>query len=215
MRSHTILSGITGLTSLTTAAVLHRRVGSDPGVDLTNASDKETTYFFCKNLANGVGWANPGMHCEDLVTKVAVQPSQTASVSLGADFKGRIVRATDPPATWVELQIVADDGFAWGDVSLQAGCDGAATVAPTEEGGSHMVGFEDSDIVSAAPEGAKTRNSNGQTVIAAPWSINTTVNQEAADYLKSRVGVKNAYIDNLSGTDVAVSSNNRLAVTMY
>lgn len=214
MRPHAVLSGITSLASLTTAAVLHRRVGSDPGVYLTNASDKETTYFFCNNLSNGNGTANPGMLCEDLVTKVAVKPSQTASVSLGADFKGRIVRATDAPTTWVELQIVADDGNAWGDVSLQAGCDGAATVAPTDDGGSHLVGFEDSGVVSGAPEGATTLGSDGETVIAAPWSEGI-INQEAADYLKNRVGVKNAYIDNLSGTEVAVSSNNRLAVVMY
>lgn len=215
MRYHAIISGLTALASLSTAAVLHRRVGSDPGVDLTNASDKETTYFFCNNLANGDGWADPGMLCEDLVTKVAVKPSQTASVSLGADFKGRIVRATDAPTTWVELQIVADDGNAWGDVSLQAGCDGAATVAPTDDGGSHLVGFKDRGVVSGAPEGATTLGSDGETVIAAPWSKDRIINQEAADYLKNRVGVKKAYIDNLSGTDVAVSSNNRLAVVMY
>ncbi|KAG6358425.1 hypothetical protein INS49_014309 [Diaporthe citri] len=190
------MTGLTALASLTKAAVLHPRAGSDPGVDLTNASDKEATYFFCNN--------------------VAVKPSQTASVSLGADFKGRIVRATDTPATWVEVQIKAADGNAWGDVSLQTGCDGAATVAPTDGGGSSKVGFEDGGVVAGAPEGARTtREGDGETVIATPWSVGKVLNQEAVDYLKDKVGVKNAYIDNLSGTDVAVSSNNRLAVVMY
>lgn len=215
MRSYTILTGLTALASLSTAAVLHPRAGSDPGVDLTNASDKETTYFFCNNVSNGNGEADPGIPCTNLVTKVAVKPSQTASVSLGADFKGRIVRATGTPATWVEVQIKADDGNAWGDVSLQTGCDGAATVAPTDGGGSTKVGFE-GDVVGGAPEAAKTtREGDGETVIATPWSVGKILNQEAVDYLKQKVGVKNAYIDNLSGTDVAVSSNNRLAVVMY
>ncbi|KKY34996.1 hypothetical protein UCDDA912_g05032 [Diaporthe ampelina] len=216
MRSHTFLSSLTGLASLSTAAVLHPRAGSDPGVDLTNASDKETTYFFCNNVSNGDGTADPGIPCTNLVTKVAVKPSQTASVSLGTDFKGRIVRATGTPATWVEVQIKATDGNAWGDVSLQTGCDGAATVAPTDGGGSSKVGFEDGDVVGGAPEGARTaREGDGETVIATPWSVGKILNQEAVDYLKEKVGVKNAYIDNLSGTDVAVSSNNRLAVVMY
>lgn len=219
MRSYTILNSLTALASLTTAAVLHHRTGSsssNPGVDLTNASDKETTYFFCNNISNGNGEADPGIPCTNMVTKVPVKPSQTASVSLGTDFKGRIVRATDNPATWVEVQIKADDGNAWGDVSLQTGCDGAATVAPTDGGGSSKVGFEDGDIVSGAPDAAKTtRKGDGETVIATPWSVGKILNQEAVDYLKQKVGVKNAYIDNLSGTDVAVSSNNRLAVVMY
>lgn len=216
MRSHTILSGLSSITSLATAAVLHPRAASDPGVDLTNASDKEATYFFCNNVSNGDGTADPGIPCTNLVTKVTVKPSQTASVSLGTDFKGRVVRATDTPATWVEVQIRAADGNAWGDVSLQTGCDGAATVAPTDGGGSAKVGFEDGGVVSGAPEGARTtRESDKETVIATPWSVGTVLNQEAVDYLKDKVGVKNAYIDNLSGTDVAVSSNNRLAVVMY
>lgn len=216
MRSNTILTGLTALASFTTAAVLRPRAGSDPGVDLSNASDKEATYFFCNNVANGDGTADPGIPCTNMVTKVTVQPSQTASVSLGADFKGRIVRATDMPATWVEVQIKATDGNAWGDVSLQTGCDSAATVAPTDGGGSSKVGFDNKDVVGGAPDGAKTtRESDGATVIATPWSVGKILNQDAVDYLKDKVGVKNAYIDNLSGTDVAVSSNNRLAVVMY
>lgn len=159
MRPHTILNGLTALASLSTAAAVRPRAGSSsssPGIDLTNASDKETTYFFCNNVSNGDGTADPGIPCSNMVTKVAIKPSQTASVSLDADFKGRIVRATDTPATWVEVQIKADDGNAWGDVSLQIGCDGAATVAPTDGGGSSKVGFEDGDVVGGAPGAAKT-----------------------------------------------------------
>lgn len=89
-------------------------------------------------------------------------------------------------------------------------------MAPTDGGGSAKVGFEDGGVVAGAPEGARTtRESDKETVIATPWSVGKILNQEAVDYLKDKVGVKNAYIDNLSGTDVAVSSNNRLAVVMY
>ncbi|KAG8158182.1 hypothetical protein KVR01_011943 [Diaporthe batatas] len=219
MRPYTIINGLTALASVTAAAAVRPRTGpsSNPGIDLTNASDKEATYFFCNNISNGDGTADPGIPCTNMVTKVTVKPSRTASVSLGADFKGRIVRATDMPATWVEVQIRADDGNAWGDVSLQAGCDGAATVAPADGGGSGAkVGFEGTDVVGAAPEAAKTtREGDGETVIATPWSMGKILNQEAVGYLKQKVGVENAYIDNVWGTDVAVSSNNRLAVVMF
>lgn len=99
------------------------------------------------------------------------------------------------------------------DVSLQTGCDG-----PTDGGSSNgaKVGFEDGDVVGGAPEAARTtREGDGETVIATPWSVGKILNQEAVDYLKQKVGVKNAYIDNVSGTDVAIGSNNRLAVVMY
>ena len=197
------------------AAAAVARSDSNPGVDLTNASDAEATYYFCNNVSNGDGTADPGIPCASQVTSVVVKPQETQPVTLDTSFKGRVVRSTDMPATWVEVQIKADDGNAWGDVSLQPGCDGAATVAPTDGGSSATVGFTDSDIVSNAPDGAKTLRDDNVTVIATPWSEGTVLNQDAVDYLKSTVGDTKAYIDNTYGTNVAVSSNNRLAVVMY
>lgn len=200
--------------SLTTAAAIGRS-DSDPGVDITNVSGSEATYYFCNNISNGDGTADPGLPCTNQIASVVLQPNQTKSVTLPTSFKGRVVRSTDMPATWVEVQVMADDGNAWGDVSLQTGCDGAATVAPTDGGSSATVGFSDTNIVANAPDGAKTTRADGVSVIATPWSIGTILNADAVDYLKRVVGVAKAYIDNTSQTDVAVSSNNRLAVVMY
>lgn len=209
--SSTLLAAASAM-SLATAAVITRS-DSNPGVDITNASGSEATYYFCNNISNGDGTADPGLPCTDQVASVTLQPNQSKAVTLPTSFKGRVVRSTDMPATWVEVQVMADDGNAWGDVSLQTGCDGAATVAPTDGGSSATVGFSDTDIVANAPDSAKTTRADGVGVIATPWSMGTILN--AVDYLKRVVGVAKAYIDNTSQTDVAVSSNNRLAVVMY
>lgn len=214
MRWFSTLLAAASAMSLATAAAIARS-DSNPGVDITNASGSEATYYFCNNVSNGDGTADPGLPCTDQVASVTLQPNQSKAVTLPTSFKGRVVRSTDMPATWVEVQVMADDGNAWGDVSLQTGCDGAATVAPTDGGSSATVGFSDTDIVANAPDSAKTTRADGVGVIATPWSMGTILNADAVDYLKRVVGVAKAYIDNTSQTDVAVSSNNRLAVVMY
>lgn len=214
MRTSTFLTAAASAVSLAAAASVPRS-GSNPGVDITNASGAEATYYFCDNISNGQGTADPGLPCTNQVTSVVVQPGKTTSVALSTSFKGRVVRSTDMPATWVEVQVQAGDGNAWGDVSLQPGCDGAATVGPTDGGSSATVGFTNQDIVAGAPDGAKATRDDGVTVIATPWSEGSVLNQAAVDYLKSVVGDSKAYIDDTAETDVAVSSNNRLAVVMY
>lgn len=213
MRSSTFLVATSAVSFANAAAIA--RSDSSPGVDIKNASGDEATYYFCENTSNGDGTGDPGLPCTNLFTTVVVQPDQTTTVDLSTDFKGRVVRSTDMPATWVEIQVKANDGNAWGDVSLQPGCDGAATVAPTDGGSSATVGFSDVDIVSNAPDSAKKTRDDGKTVIAAPWSIGTILNADALNYLKSVVGDTEAYIDDTAGTNVAVSSNNRLSVVMY
>ncbi|ROW02539.1 hypothetical protein VMCG_05995 [Cytospora schulzeri] len=182
MRSSTFLTVVSAV-SLANAAAFSRS-DSNPGVDITNASGEEATYYFCNNNSNGDGTADPGLPCTNLETTVVVPPSGSKTVDLSADFKGRVVRSTDMPATWVEIQVKADDGNAWGDVSLQPGCDGAATVAPTDGGSSATVGFTNTDIVAKAPDTAKTTRGDGVSVIATPWSAGTILNADAVDYLE-------------------------------
>lgn len=220
-------------TTASPAAPLARR--SDPGVDLVNAGTSEQTFYFCENVSNGDGTADPGFTsdatemssnlpagCASVATSVAVAASQTSAVTLDLSFKGRVVRTTDTPATWVELQIQNNDtpcgdlcGYGWGDVSLEMGCDGAATVAPADGSGT-MVGFTN-DLVSAAPSGATTTRSDGTKVISAPWYDGTPLSQSAIDYLLENVpgGAASAYINNTYGTSVAASANNRFLVTFY
>lgn len=218
---------------------------SNPGVDLVNAGSSQQTYYFCENASNGDGEADPGFTsgstsslsassselpsgCSKIATSVSVGPSQTAAVSLDLSFKGRVVRTTDTPATWVELQIQSDTsgctegsafcGWGWGDVSLEMGCDGAATVAPADGSGDAVGYTTPADLVDKAPSAATTtRSSDGVKVITAPWYDGTVLNQAAADYLYQNVPGDNtmAYINVTSGTTQAVATNNRFLVTFY
>lgn len=227
--------------SFTTASAvlpLTHRSSSNPGVDLVNAGSSGQTFYFCDNVSNGVGTADPGFTsdstevsssslpsgCASIATSVSVSPSATASVTLDLTFKGRVVRTTDTPATWVELQIQNTDsscgstcGYGWGDVSLEMGCDGAATVAPADGTGT-TVGFSSpADLVDNAPSAATTTRSDGTKVIQAPWYDGTPLCQAAIDYLTETVpgGSSAVYINNTYGTTMATSANNRFLVTFY
>lgn len=222
----------------TGAGALGRRADSNPGVDIVNAGSSSQTFYFCENVSNGDGTADPGFTseasssgdsslpagCASLVTSVSVAPLQTAAVALDPSFKGRVARTTDTPATWVELQIQNTDdaatcgnmcGYGWGDVSLQMGCDGAATVAPAD-GTGETVGFTE-DVVSGAPSDATTTRGDGATVIKAPWYDGAALSQSAIGYLIESVpgGAQSVYINNTFGTSVAASANNRFLVTFY
>ncbi|KAF3763869.1 hypothetical protein M406DRAFT_75102 [Cryphonectria parasitica EP155] len=213
---------LAALTGVATASVLPPR-DSSPGVNIYNMGSAQQTFYFCNNAANGDGTADPGFTsgtsgCSNLVTSVAVAPSASTTVALATTFSGRIARSTDTPATWVEVQFQSG-GTAWGDVSLEIGCDGPAQVGPASGGGSaQVVGFSTpADIVSGAPDGATETRADGVKVISAPYSEGQVTNQAAADYLLSTVPQGNtmAYITTTSGTDVTTSSNNQLDVTFY
>lgn len=223
MYSFTLLASIFILGASASRSPLHKRQSSStPGVDIANMASTKQTFYFCNNAANGDGTADPGFTsgtsgCSNLVTSIAVDPSATSTVDLATTFSGRIARSTDTPATWVEVQFQSG-GTAWGDVSLEIGCDGAAQVGPAEGGGSgaKTVGFSTpTDVVASAPSGATETRADGVKVISAPYSEGAVVNQAAADYLIDKVGNTMAYITTTSGTEVTTSSNNRLAVWFY
>lgn len=201
--------------ALTTTAIPNRRDDSSPGVDIANMGSATQTFYFCNNVANYDGGADPGLPCKLLVTSVVVAPSKTAAVSLGTTFSGRVVRATETPATWVEMQFTSQ-GAAWADVSLQVGCDGAAQVGPADGGSALTVGFEEPrDIVKGAPEGTTETRGDGVEVVSIPWSEGVVVNHAAADYLVEKVGNAMAYITTTTDTKVTTSSDNRLKVWFY
>lgn len=135
-------------------------------------------------------------------------------VSLHDDFKGRIQRGSLQPSTWVEFQIKATDGQAWGDISLEMGCDGSAVISATD-GSSHTNGFSN-EIVSGAPQPAKIRRSDGKTVLDTTQGYwGGGANHAAVEYEQKVVGQKKAYILGGSGTDMVMSRNNCLKVDMY
>ena len=118
------------------------------------------------------------------------------------------------PATWVEFQVSAsNDGAAHGDISLEQGCDGAATIASTD-GSKRINGFTN-DVVKDAPDAACTKK-NGEKVIASTvgnWAGGP--NKAASDYLDRVVGQRKAYILGGTGTDDVASRNKCLAVDFY
>lgn len=220
MYSSTFLTSLLVLGATASRNPIAKREGSSPGVDIANMASTKQTFYFCNNAANGDGTADPGFTsgtsgCSNLVTSIAVEPSATSTVDLATTFSGRIARSTDTPATWVEVQFQAG-GTAWGDVSLEIGCDGAAQVGPGAGASGATVGFSSpTDIVASAPSGSTETRADGVKVISAPFSEGSVTNQAAADYLKDKVGNTMAYITTTSGTEVTTSSNNRLAVWFY
>ncbi|KAI3399109.1 hypothetical protein diail_7688 [Diaporthe ilicicola] len=183
-----------------------------PGVVLTNKSGTQCSYNFYNNTANGDGWANPEFN--NATASVTLGAGQTQFVTLDVSFKGRVQRGALQPATWVEFQVRADDGVAWGNVSLEMGCDGAAVISATDGKGA-SAGFTQ-DIVSGAPDAAKVTRADGVVVLDTTqgyWAGGP--NKAASDHELAVVGQQNAYVLGGEGTTVVRSENNRLAVDMY
>ena len=183
-----------------------------PGIILTNKSASRETYNFYNNIQNGNGWANPEFN--KVTTSATLNAGDSQFVSLDTNFKGRVQRGSQQPATWVEFQIKANDGVAWGDVSLIMGCDGAATIAATD-GKGVTAGFSH-EIIAGAPAAAKVTRADGKVVLDTTqgyWAGKP--NKAASDYEMEVVGQQNAYILGGSGTTVARSENNCFAVDMY
>ncbi|KAF2189379.1 hypothetical protein K469DRAFT_748036 [Zopfia rhizophila CBS 207.26] len=184
-----------------------------PGIDLTNKSKKETEYFFYDNYWNGNGTA--GANFDKPLKSVKLKPNASQFVPLPKTFKGRVQRGKELPCTWVEFQLEAsDDHRAHGDISLQQGCDGAATIASTD--GTNVSNGFTHEIVLGAPAAAIRKKPNGER------AIDTTVgnwmggpNKAAIDYLNKVVGQKRAYILGGTGVPDVASKNKRPAVVMY
>ncbi|KAI5863989.1 hypothetical protein GGS23DRAFT_620879 [Durotheca rogersii] len=184
-----------------------------PGIQLTNKSPRKNTYFFYDNYWNGNGEA--GANFDRPLKHVEVGPNQTVHVALDVKFKGRVQRGDQLPATWGEFQVrAADDGRAHGDISLQQGCDGAATVAATD--GSRVSNGFTQDIVKGAPAAAVEKKPNGERALASTegnWK--GPGNQAATDWEYKQLGSEKAYIKGGSGVPDVASKNNCLHFTFY
>jgi hypothetical protein len=115
----------------------------------------------------------------------------------------------------VEFQISAsNDNAAHGDVSLEQGCDGAATISSTD--GSNVTGGFTNDVMSGAPEASLQTRPDGSKAIASTmgnWIAGP--NEAAIDYLNGAVGQSKAYITGGTGVPDIASKNNVLAVVFY
>ncbi|KAJ6477197.1 hypothetical protein C8R47DRAFT_1141059 [Mycena vitilis] len=185
-----------------------------PGIVLTNSGRQPTQFFFYPNYWDGNGTA--GANFDKPSTSIALQPGETQFVLLPDSFKGRVQRGMLQPATWVEFQLSADnDHAAHGDISLEQGCDGAATIASTD-GTNVQGGFTAVDVVEKAPAAAKQTRQDGVECIASTmgnWMAGP--NQAAIDYLNNAVGQQKAYITGGTGTPDIASHNQQLAVVFY
>ncbi|KAI0097261.1 hypothetical protein GGR51DRAFT_578453 [Nemania sp. FL0031] len=186
---------------------------SGPGILLTNKSAKNNTYFFYDNYWNGNGEA--GANFDHPLKHVAVGPNQTTYVPLPLSFKGRVQRGDQIPATWGEFQVKAsNDGRAHGDISLEQGCDGAATVAATD--GTNVSNGFTQDIVKGAPAAALGKKPNGEKVLASTeGNWNGPGNNAAVDWEYKQLGHGKAYIKGGTGVPDVASRNNCLHFTFY
>ncbi|KAL8840883.1 MAG: hypothetical protein Q9170_001147 [Blastenia crenularia] len=186
---------------------------SGPGIVLRNHTNTEQQYAFYNNYWNGNGTAGANFDHPDPIT--TLNGNSSAFISLPTTFKGRVQRGTSLPATWVEFQVSADnDGAAHGDISLQQGCDGAATISATD-GSGRSNGFTE-DILSGAPDAAVQNKPDGTRALATTvgnWMSGP--NQAAIDWENQRVGQQKAYIQGGTGTDDVASGNQCLAVDFY
>lgn len=186
---------------------------SGPGILLTNKSAKKHTYFFYNNLWNGDG--KGGANFDHPLKNVEVGPNQTVYVPLELSFKGRVQRGDQQPATWCEFQVKAsNDGRAHGDISVQQGCDGAATVASTD--GTNVSNGFVKDIVKGAPAAALDKKPNGEKVLASTegnWK--GPGNQATIDWCYKQLGHDKAYIKGGTGVPDVASKNNCLHFTFY
>ncbi len=193
---------------------LHNRASNQgPGIVLGNKSNKEQTYYFYQNIKGSDG--KDAANFDHPLKSPTLKAHSSTFIPLPASFKGRIQRGKLIPATWAEFQLDAsNDHGAHGDISLEQGCDGAATITSTD--GSHKVGGFTHDILKGAPAAAFHSRADGARVLASTmgnWLGGP--NQAAIDYERKVVGQKNAYITGGVGTDDIASKNQRLAVDFY
>lgn len=198
---------------------------SGVGILLTNSGATKSFSF----------WSNNADYSRTKLKNVTVNSGETQFVSLNNGWAGTVQRGESLPATWVELNMV---GTAWGDVSLQQGCDGGATLSSTTGGTTQ--GFteninERSNVPAAAFFNPKTQGSpcwgTGQCTTSATNVLDTTTgnwwapqapNMASNDYIMSALGgettaLQKAFIGpgDSNTTPQVTSSNNCMAVTFY
>ena len=201
------------------------------GVLLTNNGATQSFSF----------WTNNADDSRTMLKTVSVDSGDTQFVPLDSGWVGTVQRGISLPATWVEMHML---GLAWGDVSLQQGCDGAATLSSTTGGTTQ--GFteninENADIPAGALFNPSTQttpcyNDNGanlnvQCTTSATNVLDTTAgnfwgsaNTASTNYIMGQLGGSNqteamqkAFIGTAdwNTTPQVTTSNNCFAVAFY
>jgi hypothetical protein len=139
---------------------------TEPGIFLTNKSPSAASYWFYNNYWNGDGTAGPNY--DNASPKIDLAPGESQMVPLSLAFKGRVQRGGYLPCTFVEFQLQDTtspyaDHKAHGDVSVQQGYDGSATIMGTD--GTNLKGGFDWDVYEGAPDSAFRMRADGKRVI--------------------------------------------------
>lgn len=159
-------------------------------------------------------------------SSVTLAKDASTPVTLPTGFVGHVQRGSGLPSTWVELNMVA--GAADGDVSLEIGCDGGATVQASAVAGGgegQVFGFS-KDIISDAPAGALYNPASNEElggpkttfakVLDETGTIATGVkNAVTLAYEKDKLSQSDEYLWGGSGTNQAIASNNCILIDFY
>jgi hypothetical protein len=192
---------------------------SSPGILLENVGTLSTEFCFFDNVWNGNATAIPDFNDPQVCVTLPPTTGQRF-VPLNASFAGRVQRGKHLPATWVEVQLAAsNDGKAHGDVSIEQGCDGPATVQSIDRTGT--IGGFTKEIVSLAPVEATTRRmSDGQIVLQSTignWKVSASdpAVLAAAAFAKTVIEPATTYIQGGTGVEDVASSDQAMVVTFY
>lgn len=219
-----LLAALAVAFSVTSALPLDTRA-SGTGINLTNKGSKPQLFSFFKNLANGNGWASPDY--DNALFPTTLNAGETKFIPLDSAFKGRVIRGKDGKVagTWVEFQLKADDGKAWGDVSIQQGNDGPAQlISPTSN---VKTGFTQ-DLIAGAPSDAFAKLADGSFLKRADGlkALGGTAgnwiprNEAALAWYRKKITDTLTYFlppdqGGTSGTTVAKSDNGQFNVIFY
>ena len=184
------------------------------GLYITNGGSNTQTFkvFEGKWSINADPFGNP----------ITLAPKASGAVTLPVGFIGHIQRGNLLPATWLEFNMV--DGAADGDVSLEMGCDGAATIQASVGSGG-VLGFS-KDINVGAPSDAYFNPKDVPTNFPGTATTATNVLDRTGDtlpainantlaYEQSEVTQSEVYLTGGSGTNQAIASDNCLLITFY
>lgn len=184
------------------------------GVQIVNKRSSSATFYLYEN--------DPSCNCNLDVSNVyksqTVPAGQSVFLSLPTTWKGRVQRENYLPATWVEFQVQDaesqyHDMKAHGDVSLQQGTDGAATITAGDGSSSNGFNF---DIVTDAPNDIIYDKPNGERAIKSTlgnWE--TSYSQAAIDYIDGKGLQGKVYASKANDVPDVASANNCMIATFY
>lgn len=159
----------------------------------------------------------------DPIKTVTLGAQGSQVVTLQPNFVGHVQRGAVLPATWVELNMVP--GGSDGDVSLEIGCDGAATVQATGAGDDQTVWGFTTNVnqrctgPKCAPADAYyvpgTYEDIGGPLTSATDVLDISSKVPVQTFEQQQLAQAYEYLIGGSGTNQAISSNNCLIITFY